>query len=458
MTRRPIAALLASTLLACSSPSKEPGALGPEEVRVTKVTLALSPETAVRPQGPAAEHFDPGFPVSLGSGLCFARRDGDAIELWAISDRGPNGDGPTYVGAGGAEAPSKLFGAPDFSPVAAKLRLSGAQAEVVRFHALVGSDGQPLSGLPRPAGPGSTGEVALNEDLQVIESAASGIDPEGVAVDGEGKLWVCDEYGPDLLRIDPESGAVLTHLRPGAGLPAEVARRIPNRGFEGVCVTPSGKVIAGLQSVCVASDGGREATFLRLVEVDPQSGATRTFAYPHDGSAYRKPRDAKLGDLCALSDHELLLIEQGKTADGQRNVIYRIDLRGASDVTGLTREDGSALEGADAAELEALGVNLVRKQRILDLVDLGWSVEKAEGLAIVDGRTLAVIADHDFGLETKLLDPLDGNDDVEDYTVRDGVLHLDGKPAPNAKLRMLPSGEPTTLWLIELPEALPLER
>jgi len=462
--RSTAAALLTLLLLGCGgtpdSPEPPPAeAFGdPQRFKVTRLSLELPPASAVPPQGPAAEHFDPGFPLSLGSGLCFAGRDGDALEFWAITDRGPNGDGPELVRADGTRAPTKVFGAPEFSPLAARLRVVGDRATVVESSPLTSPEGIPLSGLPRPAGPGSTGEVALGEDLSIFDPSPVGVDPEGIALDAEGKLWICEEYGPDVLRIDPRTGDVLTHLRPGEGLPEDVARRIPNRGFEALCVTPSGKLVVGVQSVCVDSKGKRMSPFLRLVEVDPADGSTRTLAYLHDGGAYRKPADAKFGDMCALSDDELLVVEQGKTPDGLRNVIYRVDLRTASDISGLNRADGTALEGAKLSELEDLGVRFVTKTPVLDLRALGWDVEKAEGLAIVDAKTLAVIADHDFGLETRLLEPLDGNDDVEDYTLEDGVLHLEGKPAPEAKLRMLPSGEPTTFWLIELPEPLPLKR
>ncbi|MEZ6183767.1 MAG: esterase-like activity of phytase family protein [Planctomycetota bacterium] len=454
MTPRPLIVSLLALAACAGAPAQDPARDGP---RVRHVELELPEGSAVPAQGPAAEAFPQGFPVSLGSGLCYAGRDGEAILLWAISDRGPNGDGPEFAREGQDPAPTKLFGAPDFTPVVAKLRLEGERATVLEWHAIRGADGAPLSGLPRPAGPGSTGEVALGEDLNTFPAQASGIDPEGIDVDAEGNLWICEEYGPDVLQLDP-SGKVLRHLRPGAELPEDVSRRLPNRGFEAVCVTPAGKVIAGVQSVCYDSEGKRKAAFIRLVELDPSTGATRTFAYLHDADAYKRPRDAKLGDLCALNDDELLLIEQGKVKGGDRNVIYRVDLRGATDLSGRTREDGSALEGASLEELEAAGIVPVKKELVVDLRALGWSVEKAEGLAIVDATTLVVIADHDFGLTTTLLDPQEGHEEADDYTVVEGALTLDGKPAPETRLRMLPSGETTELWVVELPQPLPLKR
>lgn len=40
---------------------------------------------------------------------------------------------------------------------------------------------------------------------------------------------------------------------------------------------------------------------------------------------------------------------------------------------------------------------MIRKQKVVDLRDIGWVAEKAEGLALIDGG-LAVINDNDFRL------------------------------------------------------------
>jgi len=51
-------------------------------------------------------------------------------------------------------------------------------------------------------------------------------------------------------------------------------------------------------------------------------------------------------------------------------------------------------------ELPAVSGAQVTKTPFLDLVTLGLEeFEKLEGLAVVDGQTLAILNDNDFGLE-----------------------------------------------------------
>lgn len=56
------------------------------------------------------------------------------------------------------------------------------------------------------------------------------------------------------------------------------------------------------------------------------------------------------------------------------------------------------LEQLDERDLDRAGVRPVAKSALLNLADLGWRLEKLEGLAIVDDATLAVVDDNDFGI------------------------------------------------------------
>lgn len=119
-------------------------------------------------------------------------------------------------------------------------------------------------------------------------------------------------------------------------------------------------------------------------------------AYPIDVDDYKKAGDAKIGDLVAFSDTRLLLIEQGKDKHGtMRNIVYALDISDTDDLSAVRTPAGKRMEFASAVEMRAL--RMIRKQKVLDLREIGWTAEKAEGLAIVDGG-LAVINDNDFGL------------------------------------------------------------
>jgi hypothetical protein len=442
-------------------------ALADERPAVEKYEIAI-PKTFNIPAPDAAKaQFPDGFPLGVGSGMSFAERlpDGGLI-FWAIGDRGPNADSPKYAAKEGDKPKdSKVFPAPDFVPKFAKIKVAGGKAEVIEVKEIHDAAGKPISGRPLDKGPvGSTGEVALDMDMKVLAFDPEGLDPEGVDVDKkDGSLWICDEYGPFLANIDPATGNIRKKLAPGKGLPAELAARQPNRGFEGLAVTPGNKVVAAVQSI-LDNEGDLKASkapFIRLVEYDPASGAVRTLAYPHDVDAYKSSAAAKIGGMQAVSDTKFVLVEQAKGKDGKmRNVLYLMDIAGATDISGKTAPDGKPLESAaDLAALSAMGVTPAKKTRILDLVDMGWTAEKAEGIAMVDDKTLAVSSDNDFGLALTVADPAtdeDGKkvDDPTKYVLTgDGKMLYKGKEAAT-KFGVKASGEPGYLWILRFDKPL----
>ena len=85
--------------------------------------------------------------------------------------------------------------------------------------------------------------------------------------------------------------------------------------------------------------------------------------------------------------------------------------------------------------------------------------EKAEGLAVVDAYTLALINDNDFGVRTVLLDGagkiVDGS--IEDCTVDANGVIVSGCPAGVVGARItkgVTSEQPTHFWLIRFPKKL----
>ncbi|MHC1789982.1 esterase-like activity of phytase family protein [Solidesulfovibrio sp.] len=461
MTRRFAPAALAVLLAAAP-------ALAADAPSVKKFVVEVPKSANVPAPAALAQAFPEGFPLGLGSGVAYAGREADgSILLYAVGDRGPNADAPHFLAAPDAKpVPAKFFPAPDYVPTLAKLRLRGDVVEILDLKPLTNADGTPVSGRPLPAGAvGSTGETGLGADLAVLPADANGLDPEGIAVDPtDGNLWLCDEYGPFLVKVEAATGKILKKYGPGQGLPEILAKRQPNRGFEGLAVTPDGKVYAAMQSI-LDVDGkvkASKAPFIRLLELDPATGATRMFAYPHDVAVYKKSGDAKLGDLTAVSAGKLVTVEQAKGADKvMRNVAFVVDVSKATDISGKTAPDGRPLETlADLAGLSALGIVPAAKTRLFDLRDLGWKAEKAEGLALLpDGRTLVVASDNDFGLAGKVVNPASDKDgkavtDPTDYTLApDGQAGYDGKPV-STTFAIVPSGEKTELWVVTLPEAL----
>lgn len=447
-----LALSLLALLLSCSAASAQSG----QDAKTVKYDVSVPPRDYVAAPASLKKLFPKGFPTGVGSGLTFAGKEKDGSLLFlSVTDRGPNADSPKFAAAPGEKGlPTKMFPAPGFHPAVATIKVKGNAASVIKMTPIRGLDGKPVTGLPPAKGEhGATGETPLDVNLKVLGHDPQGIDPEGIAIDSKrGTLWLSDEYGPFLMELDRKTAQITRKLAPGAGLPSILAKRQPNRGAEGVAVTPSGKVVAAVQSI-LDTDGkvkDSKAAFTRLVEYDPDTDKTRMLAYPIDETAYKRTADAKIGDLAAVSDTQFLIVEQGEGRDGKmRNLVYLVDISRASALPDLPLET-TGLGGMVPA----------RKWLVADLVALGWTAEKAEGMALVDARTIALASDNDFGLAAVLDKPAqDKNGKTvtkpDDYTVgRDGQggkLMLDGKPVETT-ISLKPSGEKTALWLLTLPK------
>ena len=498
-TLRPISAgltvslIVAASLAACgggdsdsaASPSPSPSATavpGPVVQVITPEKAQLSMDAAYRVPyigtnpDTAAAHPD-GFSLAVGSGLAYIGKDpSGGLLFWGVTDRGPNADSPDYLGADGNSSKSKVFPAPEFVPKFAKILLKDGKATVLSTLDILSSTGQGVSGLPVPVGAvGNSKEIALNESLAVLGKGydENGIDPEGIALEADGKhAWISDEYGPFLARVDMATGRIVKKLAPGSGLPEIIKNRQPNRGAEGVAITPSGKVYLIVQSIMEMpdtklGDGStaktNKAPFVRLVEYDPVSEATRQFAYPIDVAAYEKAKDAKIGDLVAINDTQFALIEQGsyQADDTVHNLIYTIDISTASDISHAKLANGLDLEYASTlAELQAAGVNLVRKGLVADLrKDHGWTAEKMEGLTLVDPYTIAIINDNDFGVKASLVDSLGASFKPDNCTVNAALQWSGKKCAGTAPYRYTvgkadAAESAIDLWLLRLPKSL----
>ncbi|ACT06673.1 conserved hypothetical protein [Dickeya chrysanthemi Ech1591] len=404
--------------------------------------------------------FPNGFPMGVGSGLSFIGRDGDKLMFVTVTDRGPNADAPQYQGK-----EAKIFAAPDFVPSIMLITVDAKSAQATALRQLHDESG-PVSGLPLPGSLiGATNEVALSDVLKKLPDDRRGLDTEGITPDGQGGFWLSDEYGPFLIQIDAQ-GKILKKVGPtplqgeqglASGLPNILKWRQPNRGFEGITRMPDGRILAAVQSTLdIDGKTQNKALFTRLVSFDPATGKTVMYGYPLETDRWKKTGDAKIGDMVALNDHEVLVIEQGAGKNKvMHNLIYRVDLREASDLTLL--DATRPAEWDDADMLTKRGVVLAKKQQLVDLRQLGWKPEKAEGLALIDASTLAVTSDNDFGLQSVLVNPTHDVKKIGKYQVgSDGKLLLDGQPVDTRlELESLPKDEASSqLWIIHLPQPL----
>lgn len=433
--------------------------------------------------------FPKGFPISLGSGIALKGVDKQGnLEFWVLTDRGPNGDSPDLQSVDGTVTATKSFPAPGFNPefgvVSVGTGKSNRRASLESITTLKDVDGAPMSGRPIPPGSvGASGETPVSDTLQILKNAQGtidfdvhGIDPEAVVATPDGRsLWMTDEYGPFVFKVNAASGKIETKLAPGSGLPDIVKYRQPNRGIEAIALAPNGNLLAGVQSILKMADANdsngksqktTKAVFTRLVQIQPD-GATRMYAYPLTDAngvlPYSKNKDAKIGDLVALDDNRYLIIERGTQADGKdHNMIFLIDIGGATDLSGKTI---NGLEPEYQTSLKALtdgGINPVKKTLLFDMVEgsgFGWVSGKTEGMALVDKQTIAVANDNDFGLAAEIVGPngeILAGDDCE-MNASGQILAGTGKcTAPgNYTYRIIrgkPWETPSRLFLIKLPK------
>ncbi|MFD1427478.1 hypothetical protein JOD24_003210 [Kroppenstedtia sanguinis] len=427
----------------------------PKDPIITKHVIKVDKSLNVPYDSKNKALFPDGLPIGLGSGMTIKslKKNGD-LELYFLTDRGPNADGPKYKDEA-QEAKTILFPTPHFTPQIGTATVTKNGVIVNETITLKDAKGQDISGLPmEPGSVGSTNEVALSKNLEKLPFDKNGQDPEAIAVDKDGNFWIADEYGPFITQFD-SNGKQLKKYMPGDGLPSTLKYRQPNRGFEALSITPNGKVYASVQSTLdIKGKTKNTASFIQIVELDPQTGKTKLFAYPHDVKAYKNSRDAKIGDMFAISNSKFVLIEQGKTKDKKmRNLLYLIDLKGATDISEM-KVDGRELEYSDnLSKLKKF--KPIKKKKIIDLRKHGWEAEKAEGLAVLpDKQTIFVLNDNDFGVSLDVKDDQVEKPDIEDYTLHaDGTLTYKGQSA-DPTLTVVPNNEKTHLFSIKLPKPL----
>jgi hypothetical protein len=340
------------------------------------------------------------------SGLHFIR--GSKNEFYLITDRGPNAD----ASEANVGKETILFAFSDYTPKIFKVRAEGDTLRILETLILKKSGGANASGIPHPVGLGNTGEVAWVDTNKTLANLdAWGIDSECIAADLNGDFWIGDEYGPTIWRVNGKTGEVIKRYTPFTASASEaaidgiLAKRRPNRGFEGIACTPNGKAYAILQAPMYNPDkaAGESSRLQRILEIDPQTDATRMFVYEHEAPTEKlKNKEWSIGDMAAINDHEFLVLEHAAKKDENVKKIFKIDI---SQATPITREDfnGKTLEQLENAEnCIANGIKPVQKTLYIDLLVNGWdpSHKKLEGITVVNDTTIVVINDNDFGVDS----------------------------------------------------------
>jgi hypothetical protein len=378
--------------------------------------------------------------LSLGgfSGLHFEGIDSKTGNLKFIThtDRGPNAE-PTGL--------LRPFLLPEFTPEIVRFELNRPAGELrlTQRIPLQHAAGNPLSGLSNIPIADGTANSPYNDETpvdllgSVLPLDPLGADLEGIVTDpNDGSFWMVDEYRPAIYHFDTQ-GVLLQRFVPigtaaAAGmpagsygtesLPAVLAQRRQNRGFEAIA-WDNGKIYAFVQSPVRNPATLSNATLnglrnVRILEFHPATHATKQFIYVLDNpnlGGEPNTRADKIGDAVSLGNGEFLVVERDDDALPEddpgviEKKIYRFNLTGATDVSGMNGSIGATGKTVDQltiAEMLANDIRPIDKILHVDLNKAGYNqVEKVEGLTVIDRWTIAVINDNDFGVASIIVNP-----------------------------------------------------
>jgi len=343
--------------------------LKPSEIQKYKIEL---PKSLIKSSG--------GFYPAIGSGITFHKLlTNNDLEFFAISDRGPNF--PLKE-----ENTKIIMFHPNFSPKIVRVIVTPNVSAVAKDFIDIEYKGS------RP----SNTEDFVDTNLK-NGSPKVFLDTEGISLLKDGNFVVGDEYHPSISIVN-KNGKIIKMLTPGNGLPEILKHRSYNRGFESVAVTPNGKIFAILEGALDFYDESKKnIKIIRIVEIDLEHNTNKMYLYPFDHKAYPDARAIKIGDITAVDDQNFLVVEQGTDTKGVfQNLIYKINLQDATDVSGMKLANGKDLEYGNLEDLSHL--KFVSKKLRFDPRQHGWTHEKLEGLTIVNPYTIAITNDNDFAL------------------------------------------------------------
>ncbi|MEZ4918374.1 MAG: esterase-like activity of phytase family protein [Saprospiraceae bacterium] len=374
-----------------------------------------------------------GFSVYEGgiSGLAFHKG------TWKmLSDRGPVLPAYNNPLADGNNA--AVFPFPAYSPKLWTFQENGSALQITNLQTLRKPDNSSFRGVPPPNGFGGTGEIPWATPTGIVlNNDIWGIDPEGMAIDNEDGIWVCDEYGTAIWHLNKDLIAQKRYTPTpfqsiDLGVNPILAKRQANAGFSGMAYTPNGKVYSILERPLANPDTttGNQSYIHRILEIDSESGATRMFAYVSQKAGQGSSARAHLGGIAAINNEEFLVMEYLDYGHQVDRKIYTINLNGASEISGDDFNGLTLEQLVDANGLGMHGIQPVQKHLLVDLYELAWNpnLKHPEGIAVVDARTIALINDNQYGIYS-----------------------------PNADGQAMANWEPTVLYKYTLPESQALD-
>ena len=367
---------------------------------------------------------------SLASGLCQSPLDAPDI-FWGVGDRGPNikpgiaADryGTEHLRPLAAIDGAKIMPLPSTGPALARFRIDGDAILLEAVVDIADADGQPISGLPVPYGPHAEFEPVYDLDGNALPTDPNGVDSEGIAAMPDGSLWIAEEYGPSLLRVDRQGRVLVRWVPHGLGasfggatypvveaLPAIAAARKLNRGFEAIAASADGATLfVAFQSPLAHPnrEAHERSRHVRIWQLDAESGALLAeYIYPLDDSdSFRRDAtagkvsrdDIKISEIQLVPGGDLLVLERITLS----TKIYRcaLGMAFAAPATMSLPETRPTLEQMSRKDLKAAGIALLEKTPVFSSDDHPDIPADLEGMILLASGELLLSNDSDFGIE-----------------------------------------------------------
>lgn len=247
------------------------------------------------------------------------------------------------------------------------------------------------------------------------------LDLESVRRTPDGHFWFGEEFGPFLVHTD-ETGKVLEAPAPMPGVaspqnpslsdPAE-ANLPASKGFEGMALSSDRRFLLPMLEGGLREDTDPRRRVLRQFDLRAGDYTDQSWTYRVDAAF----PNALIGDLTALDDHRLLLIERDddQGVDARHKRVYMIDLRRV-DADGHLRKR-LVLDLLDITD--AAGISTPARPGEFGVgCRFSFPLQSVESLEVLDRRHLLIANDNNYPGSNGRWTARDRPDDVELIVVR----------------------------------------